>query len=99
MPPTPQTDYRPAPSYGGVLAFLSILLLIVTGLLAALIVRTYRTPHYEFMVQDVPDVGFADTMNGLGQQGWHLVSARRASEGTDSDTFNYEVIMEREAGQ
>jgi hypothetical protein len=49
------------------------------------------------MIKDVPDNDFENQMNALGQQGWDAVSARRASNGTDSPTFSYEIIFKREA--
>jgi hypothetical protein len=83
----------PPPSLAGVY----VLLLIIAFLLSVVAFHFLptATPRWEYMIKDVPDSGFTDQMNDLGNQGWEAVSARRASDGADSATFSYEIIFRR----
>ena len=51
---------------------------------------------WEYHIEAVPDLSFNTRMNQLGQEGWELVTARRASDGdTDNPTMSYEMIFKR----
>ena len=52
--------------------------------------------RWEYTVVAIPDAGFQAAMNKLGDEGWELVFARRASDGSRYDPeFSYEVILKR----
>ena len=51
--------------------------------------------QYEFMVKSVPDLKWASVAQELGQEGWGLVFARRASDGEGS--YAYECIFQRQS--
>ena len=51
---------------------------------------------WEYGVVAVKDEEFDKDMGKLGEAGWEVVSARRASDGnTDSPKFSYEFIIKR----
>lgn len=53
---------------------------------------------WEYQIVAIPDPIFDTKMNELGKEGWELVSARRASDGsTYSPRFSYELILKRPA--
>jgi hypothetical protein len=53
---------------------------------------------WEYQIVALPDVLFDKQLNELGKDGWELVSARRASNGsTYSPIFSYEMILKRPA--
>lgn len=51
------------------------------------------TPTWEYCVESVPDLNWDSGMSDLGQKGWEMVSARRAT-GVD-DKASYEMIFKR----
>ena len=52
--------------------------------------------QWEYRIESLPDRTFDQRINALGQEGWELVFARRASDGSDySPTFSYEMIFKR----
>ncbi len=52
--------------------------------------------RWEYKIADVPDTAFTGQTNDLGQAGWELISARRASDGSEtSPTYSYEMIFKR----
>lgn len=75
----------------------------VPALLALLVVlqaiSTFRgppQPAYEYRVEHPSDTAFSSQMNAWGDEGWELVSARRAASGDGYDrTVRYEVILMR----
>jgi len=75
---------------------------LLSAILALLLwTNVGRLPHlmpatWEYAIKSVPDTGFDDEMNKMGQDGWELVFARRASNGaSESPSFSYEVIFKR----
>ena len=77
------------------------LLLCIIGLLAVPEIRRLTAPRptppqhqaFEYLIEAVPDVGFDRDMARLGNDGWELLFARRAS-GYD-DKMSYECIFKR----
>lgn len=51
--------------------------------------------RFEYMVDSIPDLEWASKAQELGNEGWELVFARRAS-GAD-DTYLYECIFKRQS--
>lgn len=52
--------------------------------------------QWEYKIESFPDRFFDQRMNTMGRDGWELVFARRASDGSDySPTFSYEMIFKR----
>ena len=52
--------------------------------------------EWEYRIESVPDRSFDQRINAMGKEGWELVFARRASDGSDySPTFSYEMIFKR----
>ena len=53
-------------------------------------------PRFEYLVAAPGDTLFEVEMNALGKQGWEIVSARRATSGSEySRSASYEVILNR----
>ena len=84
-----------APKLSGIIALLLIIACLLGAIALHIPAQGAIAPHWEYAIQDVPDDGFTQKMNDLGNQGWELVSARRASNGTDSPTLSYKVIFKR----
>jgi hypothetical protein len=74
---------------------------IIIGLLvialALALWNTFRpNTKWEYKIEAVPDLTFERSMIALGDDGWELVSARRASSGEGTLTkFSYEIIFKR----
>ena len=52
--------------------------------------------QWEYRIESFPDRSFDQRINTMGSDGWELVFARRASDGSDySPTFSYEMIFKR----
>jgi len=50
---------------------------------------------YDYMVESIPDMEWATKGQALGQEGWEMVFARRASDGNDN--MLYECIFQRQS--
>jgi hypothetical protein len=51
---------------------------------------------WEYKIESVPDSTFESGMSALGDEGWELVFARRASSGEGSSAvFSYEMVFKR----
>ena len=52
--------------------------------------------QWEYKIESLPDRSFDQRINAMGREGWELVFARRASDGSDySPSFSYEMIFKR----
>ena len=52
--------------------------------------------QWEYRIESFPDRSFDQRINAMGSDGWELVFARRASDGSEySPTFSYEMIFKR----
>jgi hypothetical protein len=70
--------------------------IIVILIIGFFVLPRFHSEHWEYTVVTVPDESFTRQMDALGSDGWELVSARRASDGsTYSPTFSYEMILKR----
>lgn len=72
------------------------LLVVIVGLLSW---NMLRVEKWEYKIEAVNDLTFTTDINKLGEEGWELVFARRASVGA-VDTgakpgFSYEMIFKR----
>jgi hypothetical protein len=83
-----------------------ILVSIIFFILIYLDVQTDKTifsfptlkGRYEYMVKDVHDENLNNTLDSLGNKGWELIFARRASEeisGANTQLPIYEMIFKR----
>lgn len=74
-----------------------LIALAVVGLvLVAAPVLFGSQEKWEYKVEAPSDYGLTEKLNRLGAQGWEVVSARRASDGSSySPTFSYEIIFKR----
>jgi hypothetical protein len=58
-----------------------------------------RSERWEYRIESVNDLSFSREINELGEEGWELVFARRASAGLDTPgakpEFAYEMIFKR----
>jgi len=50
---------------------------------------------YDYMVESIPDLEWGTKAQELGQEGWEMVFARRASDGNDN--MLYECIFQRQS--
>lgn len=50
---------------------------------------------YDYMVASIPDLEWGTKAQELGQEGWEMVFARRASDGADN--MLYECIFQRQS--
>jgi hypothetical protein len=80
----------------------NVLIVIGLGILGLLVWQAFGSvpkvspERWEYKIADVPDTAFTSQTNDLGHSGWELVSARRASDGSDtSPTYSYEMIFKR----
>src|ERR1044072_4191353 len=69
------------------------LLIVVVSMMSW---NTFRGEKWEYKIEAVNDLTFTTDINKLGEDGWELVFARRASAGSlDSGVkpeFSYEII-------
>lgn len=72
-----------------------VLIGVITGLLALhALGLQLLAPRWEYSIESPDDLSFEETMETLGQDGWELVFARRAtSRGRGS--ASYEMIFKR----
>lgn len=73
---------------GGVIIFL---LLVALGVPFFGLLRPVQ--QWEYRIESPSDTSFSTMMDQYGREGWELVSARRASDG--SGTMSYECIFKR----
>lgn len=76
--------------------------IILLGILIGLVVWNSFNPvakqlKWEYKIESVPDLRFTESINKIGNDGWELVFARRASsgEGHRDTQFSYEMIFKR----
>lgn len=74
----------------------AIILLLCAGLGLPFVSVLKPAPQWEYILTTILDEAFTTTINGYGKEGWELVFARRASDGSESRSkFSYEVIFKR----
>ena len=71
-----------------------IVALALTVIIALLALPLFLPTKWEYRIEAVPDMEFAEEMNAYGEQGWEVVFARRASNRI-TDDFSYEIIFKR----
>ena len=77
--------------------------IVIVSLLVGVVImmswNTFRVEKWEYKIEAVNDLTFTTDINKLGEDGWELVFARRASAGSlDSGVkpeFSYEIIFKR----
>ena len=76
-----------------------IIVALLIGVLSMMSWNSFRVEKWEFKIEAVNDLTFTTDINKLGEDGWELVFARRASAGSlDSGVkpeFTYEIIFKR----
>ena len=91
--------HEPVPSSGISQIQAVIIILLLAGILVAPFLHTVPIsppPAWEYRIETIRDVGFTRQMNEIGAEGWEVVFARRASDGSEyHPTFSYEVIFKR----
>lgn len=79
----------------------TLIIILLCALIGILGWNTFRpATKWEYKIEAVPDLNFSGSMAALGQDGWELVFARRASNSSDINVkseFNYEMIFKRPA--
>lgn len=71
-------------------------LLVTNALLLVLLAfQMFHRTRYEYTTVSPSDYTFDQEMNKLGAGGWKTESCRRASSGSNTDSFSYECIMSR----
>ena len=90
-----------------ILALNLVVLLVLAGLVGKTVLDDSPTEvaspvevsvqptQYEFMVLSVPDLEWGTKAQELGQEGWYLAFARRASNGEGD--YAYECIFQRQS--
>lgn len=75
------------------------LLLFIAGILAYKFLHKPDHPQrFEYKIESITDKDFIDGVNKLGNDGWDLVFARRATSGEGYlSTASYEMIFKRPA--
>jgi hypothetical protein len=68
--------------------------LALLGAMAVFASQLVRGPQWEYKIVSPEDYAFVIEMNDLGQEGWEVVSARRATNGEYSSP-SYECILKR----
>src|SRR4051794_23353186 len=83
-----------SPDIGG-----TLIIALLCGILATLLyvaASSSLPAKWEYSVVDIKDSNFEKDMARIGDGGWEVVSARRASNGDTRDpTFSYELIFKR----
>lgn len=78
-----------------------LLALLVSGNAYAVLKPSNTTmlgpPKWDYKIGSVPDLEFGTQMTTLGEEGWELVFARRASNGESGErmSMSYECIFKR----
>lgn len=76
-----------------------IIVTLLIGVVSMMSWNTFRVEKWEYKIEAVNDLTFTTDINKLGEDGWELVFARRASAGSlDSGVkpeFSYEIIFKR----
>ena len=73
-----------------------ILLLVLLLVFATWALGLWPVQKWEYRIESPSDAKFEATMNMLGNDGWELVSARRATSGSGYlQTASYEMILKR----
>lgn len=71
-----------------------LLFVIISVLIAFMGCSQAQKPiKWEYKIAEVPDTNFTEDMGKLGDEGWELVFARRAS--SENGEFSYEMIFKR----
>ena len=75
----------------------NIAIVLLVAIMAVASWATFRPiTKWEYKVEAIPDSIFTTGMSKLGDDGWELVAARRASSGEGaSATVSYEMIFKR----
>ncbi len=70
---------------------------LVFGVAAVGLPFLFGSPErWEYQLVSPSDFSLTDELDRLGKEGWEVVSARRASDGSsDSPSFSYELILKR----
>lgn len=80
---------------------LGFLLVLTTGVAAVFGFRTSEAiaaPKWEYSITSFPDSALQTEIDKMGDGGWEMVFARRASDGnTVHATMSYEMIFKRRA--
>lgn len=73
-----------------------IIALLCLGFILSIWSALKPTPKWEYRIVAVPDITFKIGIAELGDDGWELVTARRASSGEGKSTeFSYEMVFKR----
>jgi hypothetical protein len=72
--------------------FLFVIISVMIAFLGCSQSQPPKDIKWEYKITAVPDANFTEDMNKLGNEGWELVFARRASGGGE---FSYEMIFKR----
>lgn len=80
----------------GLVSMLALLGIFSLMLFNSLAGQKTQTVVWEYKVDSVPDLIFTEYMDNLGEEGWELVTARRANNSI-TDEFSYECIFKRPA--